>query len=123
MALASLENIFPLFASAAPFLCFIVLAEGAEKGTKEEASVVASGKMVKVHYTLTVEDKVLDSSRDREPLEFRIGSRQMIPGFEKALMGMKVGEKKSFQVSPWRMYMARAPTWGRNPFCSVAWVR
>ncbi|MEW6001118.1 MAG: peptidylprolyl isomerase [Nitrospirota bacterium] len=62
--------------------------------------MIAEGKLVKVYYTLTVEGNVVDSSREGEPFKFRVGSSQVIPGFEKALMGMKVGEKKSFQVSP-----------------------
>ena len=61
---------------------------------------VTDGNLVKVHYTLTVEGKVVDSSRGREPLEFHVGMHQVIPGFEKALKEMKVGEIKSFQVSP-----------------------
>jgi peptidylprolyl isomerase len=35
---------------------------------------------------------VFDSSRDRDPLEFVLGKRMLIEGFEKALMGRKVGE-------------------------------
>jgi FKBP-type peptidyl-prolyl cis-trans isomerase 2 len=62
--------------------------------------VVADGKTVKVTYTLTVDGKVMDSSAGRQPLEFKAGAHQMIPGFEKAVMGMKVGEKKSFKVKP-----------------------
>jgi FKBP-type peptidyl-prolyl cis-trans isomerase SlyD len=62
--------------------------------------MVADGNVVKLHYTLTVEGKVVDNTREREPFAFQAGSNQVIPGFEKALMGMKVGEKKSFQVSP-----------------------
>ncbi len=61
---------------------------------------VADGHFVKVHYTLTVEDKIVDSSRGQEPFEFQVGMHQAIPGFEKALKDMKIGEKKSFQVSP-----------------------
>lgn len=77
-----------------------VPALAAEKARKETAAVVAEGKSVKVHYTLTVDGKVVDSSSKREPLQFKAGNREMIPGFEKALMGMKVGGKKSFKVSP-----------------------
>ncbi len=61
---------------------------------------VTNGNLVKVHYTLTVEGKVVDSSRGQEPWEFHVGMHQAIPGFEKAIKDMKVGEIKSFQVSP-----------------------
>ena len=60
---------------------------------------VADGNVVKLHYTLTVEGDVVDSSREREPFAFKVGAKQVIPGFEKAILGMAVGENKSFQVS------------------------
>ena len=62
--------------------------------------MVADGNVVKLHYTLTVEGKVVDNTREREPFMFLVGAEQVIPGFEKALKGMVVGEKKSFQISP-----------------------
>jgi FKBP-type peptidyl-prolyl cis-trans isomerase 2 len=83
--------------------------EGAEKKKGGETSVVSDGKSVKVQYTLTVDGKVMDSSNGREPLQFKAGSHQVIPGFEKAVMGMKVGEKKSFKVSPEEGYGLKDP--------------
>jgi FKBP-type peptidyl-prolyl cis-trans isomerase 2 len=77
------------------FMC--VTAQGAEK---ETSAKVEEGKLVKLHYTLTVDGDVIDSSADKDPLELKVGSGQVIPGFEKAIMGMKTGEKKSFEVSP-----------------------
>jgi len=54
------------------------------------------GDTVKVHYTGKLEDgTVFDSSMDRDPLEFTIGSGQIIPGFERAVVGMEPGEKKT----------------------------
>jgi FKBP-type peptidyl-prolyl cis-trans isomerase SlyD len=61
---------------------------------------VADGSIVKLHYTLTVDGKVVDNTREREPFMFLVGDEQVIPGFENAIKGMSVGEKKSFQVSP-----------------------
>ncbi len=74
--------------------------EAAEKVKKKGEVKVAEGSTVKVDYTLTVDGKVVDSSKGHEPLEFKVGGHQVIPGFEKAVLGMKVGEKKSFTVSP-----------------------
>jgi FKBP-type peptidyl-prolyl cis-trans isomerase 2 len=86
------------------FACFtavtIAVPAGAAEKTKKGTAVVADGKTVKVNYTLTVDGKVVDSSKGREPLEFKAGAHQMIPGFEKGVMGMKAGEKKSFTVKP-----------------------
>lgn len=57
------------------------------------------GDRVTVHYTGTLEDgTVFDSSRDGDPLEFTLGENQVIPGFEKALVGMAVGETKKIII-------------------------
>jgi FKBP-type peptidyl-prolyl cis-trans isomerase 2 len=61
---------------------------------------VAIGSLVKLHYTLAVEGEVVDNSREREPFAFRVGTEQVIPGFEKGILGMKVGERKAFVVNP-----------------------
>lgn len=56
-------------------------------------SVIKDGDTVKVHYTGTLEDgEIFDSSEGRDPLEFTMGTGQLIPGFEKAVLGLKVGD-------------------------------
>jgi peptidylprolyl isomerase len=70
---------------------------------------VMNGSRVKAHYTLTVDGKVFDTSRGGEPFEFQVGSRQVVPGFEKGVIWMKVGEIKSFQVSPEEGYGLEDP--------------
>ncbi len=57
------------------------------------------GDTVKVHYTGKLEDgTVFDSSENREPLEFTIGEGKIIPGFERAVIGMSPGESKTEKV-------------------------
>jgi FKBP-type peptidyl-prolyl cis-trans isomerase 2 len=57
------------------------------------------GDIVRVHYTGKLEDgTVFDSSEDREPLEFTIGEGKIIPGFERAVVGMNPGESKTEKV-------------------------
>lgn len=54
------------------------------------------GNTVKVHYTGKLEDgTVFDSSENGDPLEFTIGSGNVIPGFEKAVVGMSLGDSKT----------------------------
>ncbi len=55
-----------------------------------------NGNTVKVHYTGKLHDgSVFDSSIKRnEPLEFTLGQGNMIAGFEKAVLGMEVGQSK-----------------------------
>ncbi|MEM7264286.1 MAG: peptidylprolyl isomerase [Planctomycetota bacterium] len=58
------------------------------------------GSRVKLHYTGTLEDgSQFDSSEGRDPLEFVVGSGQVIAGFDAAVRGMDVGEKKTFNVA------------------------
>jgi peptidylprolyl isomerase len=58
-----------------------------------------SGDTVKIHYTGTLNDgTTFDSSAGREPLEFELGSGQVIPGFDKAVEGMTVGEQKQVNI-------------------------
>jgi len=56
---------------------------------------IEEGNTVKVHYTGKLNDgTVFDSSKEREPLEFKVGEGQVIPGFEQTVVGMKVGQSK-----------------------------
>ncbi|MEC3861408.1 peptidylprolyl isomerase [Mesobacterium sp. TK19101] len=60
---------------------------------------VKSGDTVKIHYTGTLADgSTFDSSAGRDPLEFTVGSGQIIPGLDKAIPGMTVGDKKVVEV-------------------------
>ena len=57
------------------------------------------GNSVKVHYTGKLKDgTIFDSSVNREPLEFELGKGNMIPGFEKAVEGMKEGDKVTAEI-------------------------
>tara|TARA_R110002020_G_scaffold364685_1_gene576976 strand:+ start:103 stop:531 length:429 start_codon:yes stop_codon:yes gene_type:complete len=60
---------------------------------------VKSGDTVAIHYTGTLQDgTTFDSSEGRDPLEFQVGSGQIIPGLDGALPGMTVGDKKVVKV-------------------------
>ncbi|MEO7489295.1 MAG: peptidylprolyl isomerase, partial [Ferruginibacter sp.] len=62
---------------------------------------VKEGDVVKVHYTgKLVNGEQFDSSVGREPLEFTVGAGQMIKGFDAAMPGMNVGEKKTINIAP-----------------------
>ncbi|NIO29740.1 MAG: peptidylprolyl isomerase [Candidatus Latescibacteria bacterium] len=57
------------------------------------------GDLVKVHYTGRLEDgTVFGSSGEDEPMQFKIGDGSLIPGFEKAIVGMNPGESKTVNV-------------------------
>jgi peptidylprolyl isomerase len=59
-----------------------------------------SGDTVKVHYTGKLEDgSIFDSSDGKDPLEFTLGEGNIIPGFEAAVLGMEVGDKKTEAIT------------------------
>ncbi|MDW3224853.1 MAG: peptidylprolyl isomerase [Paracoccaceae bacterium] len=60
---------------------------------------VKMGDIVGIHYKGTLLDgTIFDSSEGRDPLEFEVGSGQIIPGLDVALPGMTVGDKKTVKV-------------------------
>ena len=67
---------------------------------------VQAGRTVTVHYTLTVDHKVVDSSRGRAPLRYVQGMNQVIPGLEEQMLNLKQGDKKHFTVPPEKAYGA-----------------
>lgn len=72
-------------------------------------SQAQEGNTVTVHYTGRLEEDgaVFDTSREGEPLQVHIGSEQVIPGFERALVGMEPGETKTVTLEPGEAYGER----------------
>ncbi len=61
--------------------------------------VVKKGDTIKIHYHGTLSDgSIFDSSKQREPLEFEVGSGMVIPGFDDGVMNMKVGDVKTIHI-------------------------
>ena len=73
-----------------------------------------SGDTVRIHYTGTLTDGTeFDSSAGRDPLEFALGSGQVIAGFDSAVDGMTVGEQKSVTIPP-RPMASDTSSWFRK---------
>jgi peptidylprolyl isomerase len=69
-----------------------------------------SGDTVRIHYTGTLQDgSVFDSSEGRDPLEFQLGSGQVIPGFDDGVTGMAAGDKKTIEIPCDQAYGAINP--------------
>lgn len=67
--------------------------------------MITQGSTVEVHYTgRFLDGEVFDSSEGKDPLQFEIGSGQIIPGFENAIMGKNIGEKVSVTIAPDEAY-------------------
>ena len=63
------------------------------------------GDTVRISYTGTLTDgTVFDTSEGRDPLEFTIGSGQIIPGLDQAMPGMEVGETKRVEIGVMEAY-------------------
>jgi peptidylprolyl isomerase len=70
----------------------------------------ASGDNVKVHYRGTLDDgSEFDSSAGRDPLEFRLGTGQVIAGFDRTVEGMKPGETRSTRLEAEDAYGEHRP--------------
>ena len=64
-----------------------------------EDRMAKDGDKVSIHYTGSLEDKtVFDTSENREPLEFTLGDKNLIPGMTNGVRGMKVGESKTITI-------------------------
>lgn len=63
------------------------------------AETAKQGDTVSVHYTGKLDSgDVFDSSRERDPLEFTVGEGQVIPGFDRAVEGLAVGESREVRL-------------------------
>ena len=71
---------------------------------------ITDGKFVSLEYTLTLDDKsVVESNVGKQPLTYAHGTQQIIPGLEKALAGLAVGDTKQVTVAPADGYGEKNP--------------
>ncbi|SEM98261.1 peptidylprolyl isomerase [Palleronia salina] len=74
-------------------------------------SQAKAGDTVSMHYSGALADGTkFDSSEGRDPLEFQLGTGQIIPGLDEAITGMEVGDKKTVTVAPENGYGPRDPS-------------
>lgn len=87
--------------------------QASEKGG--EKMMVKKGDRVEVQYTGKFEDgTIFDQSKEGEPLEFTVGGGQIIPGFDKAVEGMKLNEEKEVTIKAEDAYGKRDETLKRE---------
>ena len=73
-------------------------AVGAQPVAPAANGVVADGKTVRFDYSLAVDGKEIENSKGLEPIEYVQGQGNIIPGLEKALVGLKVGDEKDVHI-------------------------
>jgi FKBP-type peptidyl-prolyl cis-trans isomerase 2 len=98
---------------------FVLLIFMAEDITKNTSKKIENGDTISVNYIGKLEDgTIFDTSikeaaieagiynqmRDYEPLTFTVSAGQMIKGFDEGVVGMKVGEEKTFTIPPEEAY-------------------
>ncbi|MDP3921211.1 MAG: peptidylprolyl isomerase [Candidatus Omnitrophota bacterium] len=66
----------------------------------EDSDMIEDGKKVKMHFTMTADDQVLESTFENEPFEFTFGKDPIVPGLAEQVLGLKVGERKTFDLAP-----------------------
>ena len=72
-----------------------------------DARTARSGDTVAVHYRGTLDDgSEFDSSAGRDPLSFRLGAGQVIPGFDDAVQGLPIGGQRTVRLEPQDAYGA-----------------
>ena len=67
---------------------------------------VEKNTVVTVHYTgkFPESEEIFDTSKEREPMEFLVGHKNMIEGFEQELLGAEKGDSREFTLLPERAY-------------------
>ena len=88
-------------AAALAVLCAAspTMVRSAEKA--KQANVVKDGSVVSLQYSLSEENgSLIESNKGKDPLKYTHGSKQIVPGLEKELTGMKVGGEKRVKVKP-----------------------
>lgn len=76
----------------------------------EMRPVVAAGKVVSIHYSLTNDEgEVLDGSMEDRPLVYLHGASNVVPGLERGLAGRSLGDKLEVRVAPEHGYGERNP--------------
>lgn len=76
---------------------------------QDEARRAGEGDTVSVHYRGTLDDGTeFDSSAGRDPLQFVVGSGQVISGFDDAVRGLAVGESVTVRIPPEEAYGPRS---------------
>jgi len=65
---------------------------------------IQNGSKVAFDYTLTVDEKVVESSIGKKPVEFTLGKSNILPALEKELTGMSAGQEKTVTLTPAQGY-------------------
>ena len=101
--LAALSAALAVLAAGSP-----AILRSAEKAKQE--NVVKDGSVVSLQYSLSEENgDLIESNKGKDPLKYTHGNKQIVPGLEKEMTGMKVGGEKRVKVKPEDAYGLISP--------------
>jgi FKBP-type peptidyl-prolyl cis-trans isomerase 2 len=90
------------------FVAFLCLpASSSYAKPKNRLSKITEGCKVTINYAVVADDVLVETSNDRGPMVFTVGEGTVLPGLEKAVIGMRMGEVKSFVLEPEDAYGKR----------------
>jgi peptidylprolyl isomerase len=70
-----------------------------------ESKIISNGDRVKVEYiAYLTSGQIVDQSKGKGPLEFVVGSGELIKGFDEAVVGMGIGQEKTVTIPPEKAY-------------------
>ena len=80
-----------------------------------DVKTVERGVVVKLEYTLLIDEEMVESTDDEGPIEFLQGFGEIIPGLEDALYGMRVGQEKRMATASMTTRRLRKCRWRSSP--------
>ena len=82
-------------------LLLAIVSPGQAASATEAAPLVGKGKTVALEYTLFLaEQEMITTNAGQEPLVYEHGNNEILPGLERALEGLKTGDRKQVTVNP-----------------------
>ncbi|MBN1688445.1 MAG: FKBP-type peptidyl-prolyl cis-trans isomerase [Candidatus Omnitrophica bacterium] len=78
-------------------------------GQAEENLMIQDGSKIKLHYTLKIDDEIVDSTVDQDPIEFDFGAPGLLPSFQENIRGLAAGDQKSFKIQSEDAFGPRDP--------------
>lgn len=64
----------------------------------QEEEMIQAGKRVKFNYVLKIDGKEVENSEAKGPIEYTQGEKRIIPGLEKQLEGLRVGDQRTIMI-------------------------
>jgi FKBP-type peptidyl-prolyl cis-trans isomerase SlpA len=91
------------------FIIALSLSMVAGNAAAKDAVLIEDGKTVTMHFIMKSEGHILESTLEQEPFEFTLGKDPIFPGMGEAVLGLKAGDRKEFDLEPAEAFGERDP--------------